>query len=58
MLVQCSHAGIRDEYVFPIPTVLAEEPRLVGYYRLLLGRPQKSFYGSDGFGMFKGMDSD
>ena len=49
-------AGIRDEYVFPTPSLLTAEPRLLGYYRLLLGRPQKSFYGGDGYGMFKGME--
>jgi hypothetical protein len=39
-------AGIRDEHVFPTPTVLERKPTLVGYYRLLLGSPQKTFYGS------------
>ncbi len=31
---------------------------LLGYYRLLMGRPQKSFYSAskDGFGMFKSME--
>jgi hypothetical protein len=27
-----------------------------GYYRLLLGRPQKSFYDKDGFGVFRSME--
>ena len=36
--------AIRDEYVFPLPTVLRTKPSLVGYYRLLLGLPQKRFY--------------
>jgi XcyI restriction endonuclease len=49
-------AGIRDEFVFPVPTVLRTAPQLVGYYRLLLGRPQKSFYGTDGFGTFRSME--
>lgn len=51
-------AKIRDEYVFPTPSVLRAEPMLLGYYRLLLGRPQKSFYNArqDGFGMFKSME--
>ncbi|MGE0229973.1 MAG: XcyI family restriction endonuclease [Dehalococcoidia bacterium] len=51
-------AGIRDEYVFPVPLVLQSAPMLLGYYRLLLGRPQKSFYSGsvDGFGMFKSME--
>ncbi len=38
-------AGIRDEYVFPTPILLEIRPTLVGYYRLLLGSPQKAFYG-------------
>src|SRR4051812_45732932 len=37
-------SGIRDEYVFPVPSILREKPTLIGYYRLLLGIPQKSFY--------------
>jgi hypothetical protein len=37
-------AGIRDEEVFPTPVVLKAKPTLVGYYRLLLGVPQKRFY--------------
>jgi XcyI restriction endonuclease len=50
-------AGIRDEHVFPIPAVLEAKPSLVGYYRMLLGAPQKSFYkGSTGMGRFKGME--
>lgn len=36
-------AGIRDEHVFPIPIILEAKPTLLGYYRLLLGAPQKSF---------------
>jgi len=50
-------AGLRDEFVFPVPAVLEQKPSLVGYYRLLLGAPQKSFYkGSTGMGRFKGME--
>lgn len=50
-------AGLRDEYVFPVPAVVEAKPSLVGYYRLLLGAPQKSFYkGSTGMGRFKGME--
>ncbi len=33
--------GVRDEQVFPTPIVLEKAPTLVGYYRLLLGAPQK-----------------
>lgn len=43
-------ADLRDEYVFPVPAVIEAQPTLVGYYRLLLGAPQKTFYkGSTGF---------
>jgi hypothetical protein len=50
-------AGIRDDEVFAVPSVLTAEPRLLGYYRLLLGIPQKQMYRSGtGFGAFKGME--
>jgi len=50
-------AGLRDEHVFPVPAVLEIKPSLIGYYRLLLGAPQKSFYkGSTGMGRFKSME--
>jgi XcyI restriction endonuclease len=50
-------AGLRDEHVFPVPAVIEAKPSLVGYCRLLLGAPQKSFYkGTTGMGMFKNME--
>lgn len=50
-------SGLRDEHVFPVPAVIETKPSLIGYYRLLLGAPQKSFYkGSTGMGRFKGME--
>jgi len=50
-------AGVRDEHVFPVPVLLETKPTLIGYYRLLLGIPQKSFYGSGtGMGQFKGLE--
>jgi hypothetical protein len=50
-------AGVRDEDVFPVPAVLETKPTLIGYYRLLLGIPQKSFYkGGSGMGQFKSME--
>src|SRR6476661_2599154 len=50
-------AALRDEYVFPVPAVIEAKPTLIGYYRLLLGAPQKSFYkGSTGFALFKRME--
>ncbi|HLH16149.1 MAG TPA: XcyI family restriction endonuclease [Bryobacteraceae bacterium] len=51
-------AGIRDEHVFPTPVILEKKPTLVGYYRLLLGVPQKHFYrGGTGMGQFKSMEN-
>jgi hypothetical protein len=50
--------SIRDELVFPVPALLEAKPTLVGYYRLLLGVPQKSFYkGGTGMGPFKSMET-
>jgi hypothetical protein len=50
-------AGVRDEHVFPVPVVIEKKPSLVGYYRLLLGSPQKTFYaGPTGMGRFKSME--
>jgi hypothetical protein len=51
-------AGIRDEHVFPTPAILQTKPTFLGYYRLLLGIPQKSFYRSDtGISRFKSMEA-
>ncbi len=36
--------GIRGEFVFALPNILAIKPNLLGYYRLLLGYSQKEFY--------------
>lgn len=50
-------AGIRDEHVFPTPLILEAQPTLVGYYRLLLGVPQKTFYGAgSGMVLFRRME--
>jgi len=50
-------AGIRDEQIFPTPVLLSVAPQLLGYYRLLLGSPQKSFYApATGLGQFKSME--
>jgi hypothetical protein len=50
-------AGVRDEHVFPAPSVLEKLPTLVGYYRLLLGASQKRFYAKDtGMSHFMSME--
>lgn len=49
--------GIRGELLFAVPCLLLNNPHLLGYYRLLLGYSQKSFYtSSSGIGMFKSME--
>jgi hypothetical protein len=49
--------GLRGEIVFATPVVLASNPYLLGYYRLLLGFSQKTFYTSEtGIGAFKSME--
>lgn len=51
--------GIRDEYVFPTPVVLEAKPTLVGYYRLLIGVGQKTFYrGPTGMSPFRRMENE
>jgi len=50
-------SGIRDEHVFPVPALLEQKPKLVGYYRLLLGVSQKRFYrAGTGMSPFKTME--
>jgi hypothetical protein len=44
--------GLRGEIFFPVPAVLAANPFLLGYYRLLYGLSQKEFYSKGPFGMF------
>ena len=50
-------AGLPDEHLFPLPVVLEAKPSLIGYYRLLLGIPRKTFYASGtGMGRYKVME--
>lgn len=49
--------GMRGESLFAVPCILKANPRLIGYYRLLLGYSQKYFYNSQtGAGVFKAME--
>lgn len=49
--------SLRAELMFPVPLLLVANPRLLGYYRLLYGFLQKSFYISGtGVGQFKSME--
>lgn len=51
--------GLRGELLFAVPYVLINHPRLIGYYRLLLGYSKKDFYANranKGLGIFKNME--
>ncbi|MEX2594867.1 MAG: XcyI family restriction endonuclease [Anditalea sp.] len=48
--------SLRGEALFPIPSLLLQNPYLLGYYRLLLGFSQKEFYSKGPFGIFKSME--
>ena len=51
--------GLRGELVFPVPPILASNPNLLGYYRLLYGFSQKQFYDQGtGVAPFKSMETD
>lgn len=47
--------GLRGETVFSVPSILNQDPKLLGYYRLLLGFSQKEFYKKP-FSSFKPME--
>lgn len=48
--------GVRGEFLFPVPALLTANPRLLGYYRLLLGFSQKEFFNKGKLGRFKSME--
>lgn len=50
--------GLRGEVLFAVPCVLAANPCLLGYCRLLLGLSQKEFYGKGPFGRFKRLEDE
>lgn len=56
-LSQLAGHGLRGELMFAVPCVLRKNPRLLGYYRLLLGFSQKAFYGIAGVGRFRSMEN-
>jgi hypothetical protein len=56
-LAALASCGLRGELLFAVPCLLATNPKLLGYYRLLLGFSQKEFYGSAfGTASFKVME--
>ena len=55
-LKQLASLGIRGEFLFPVPCVLSENPRLLGCYRLLCGFSQKEFFNKGKLGRFAAME--
>lgn len=56
LICLASH-GMRGELLFAVPCLLSANPKLLGYYRLLLGYSQKGFYTStSGVGQFKSLE--
>ncbi|MCC8445428.1 XcyI family restriction endonuclease [Xanthomonas translucens] len=56
-LTDLAAQGVRGELVFAVPAILKQNPRLIGYYRLLYGFSQKEFYtAATGFSRFKTME--
>lgn len=57
-LAELAGRGLRAELVYAVPCLLEKNPRLLGYYRLLLGFSQKEFYTTlFGVSGFKSMES-
>ena len=55
-LTKLASLGVRGEFVFSVPCLLRANPRLLGYYRLLLGYSQKEFFYKSKLGRFAGME--
>lgn len=55
-LRQLASLGLRGEFLFPVPALLTANPRVLGYYRLLLGFSQKEFFNKGKLGRFKSME--
>jgi hypothetical protein len=48
--------GLRGELFFPVPCIIESNPKLLGYYRMLLGLSQKEFYNKGPFGAFRRLE--
>jgi XcyI restriction endonuclease len=56
-LTSLASHGLRGEMMFPVPSLLSTNPRLLGYYRLLYGFSRKEFYTTaTGLSRFVGME--
>jgi len=57
-LSEVSARGLRGELLFATPCVIRANPRLIAYYRLILGFSQKAFFRTGaGTGIFKSADA-
>ena len=56
-LAQLASRGIRGEVLFAVPCLLRANPKLLGYYRLLLGFSQKEFYNKSKLARLEVMES-
>lgn len=56
-LKKLASLGVRGEFVFSVPSLLRQNPRLLGYYRLLLGYSQKEFFNKGKLGRFAAMET-
>ena len=56
-LSRIAGSHLRGEVFFAVPCLLARDPHLLGYYRLLYGLSQKSFYHGKNFGPFQSMEA-
>lgn len=58
-LAALARHGLRGELAFAVPSVLAANPRLLAYYRLLLGYSQKEFFTkATGASAYKALESE
>ncbi len=55
-LAKLASGGMRGELLFAAPCVLRANPRLLGYYRLLLGFSQKEFFNKCRLARFETME--
>lgn len=56
-LSELASRGIRGEWLFACPVILRARPKLIAYYRLLLGFSQKEFYtAASGLSQFRGLE--
>ncbi len=58
-LAALARHGLRGELMFAVPSVLQASPRLLAYYRLLLGYSQKEFFTkATGASAYKALEAD